>query len=89
MLGYAVICLGLLQPIIATLRPDGETDPTSRALWFSVHKYGGWISLAMAMLNMAGGMSLWNPGQVFSIVYVTGILASLGVVAAWHVAPLL
>lgn len=72
--------------MIAYLRPDPATDPSSRALWFTVHKYLGLVSVGLGLYNIRLGLKMWDPKDALSIVYGLGLVSAGAVVVAWQVA---
>eukprot|EP00037_Helgoeca_nana_P004573 m.46651 g.46651 ORF g.46651 m.46651 type:complete len:168 (-) comp15471_c0_seq1:159-662(-) len=85
-LGYALFCVGLAQPVIAYFRPDPSTDPALRDVWHFVHEKLGYASVAVGLYNVRLGLQMWDPKDALSITYSVGLVAAGAVVVAWQVA---
>jgi len=63
--GIIIMTLGLIQPMIAFVRPPNEEDilvggvkSTSRIVWEGVHKSVGYLAILLAVANIAVGTTL-------------------------------
>ena len=96
LIGYATTLLGLAQPIIAYYRPEPKTEEEKalkakgqwkpRSQWFALHKYLGWLCIALGLYNIRQGLGMWDPDSALSSAYAAGLVAIGGGVSAWNIA---
>lgn len=84
LIGYAAALVGFAQPIIAYFRGSMTAEEKRRSGWYALHKYLGWLSLALGLANIRLGLKLWDPEQALSTAYSGGIVATGAITAAWN-----
>jgi hypothetical protein len=80
-LGLVVLCLAVLQPVNAALRPHPEPRSEVRVGWEAGHSWAGRVAAILAMVNCLVGALLWtSPTDTFFIaawaIAVTAVLAT-------------
>jgi hypothetical protein len=74
-IGVVVFALATIQPAIALFRPKVTTPKTpARAKWESVHKYTGYVTVGLGVINVALGVVAALLKQ-FSYTYIVASLA--------------
>lgn len=80
--GTTAMCIGLLQPLNALLRPhapeDGEAKAKSRCLWEVIHKGMGFIGTILALVTIGLGTRIISS---YENQFLAGFIASLVVLA--------
>eukprot|EP00462_Mataza_sp_D1_P000921 CAMPEP_0175088114 /NCGR_PEP_ID=MMETSP0086_2-20121207/80_1 /TAXON_ID=136419 /ORGANISM="Unknown Unknown, Strain D1" /LENGTH=156 /DNA_ID=CAMNT_0016360535 /DNA_START=96 /DNA_END=566 /DNA_ORIENTATION=- len=81
--GYATMLLGLAQPIIAYVRPK-TAEEKEKTGWLKLHRYVGWLSTALALVNIRLGLQLWDPHNAISSTYYAGLVSAGSLALAWN-----
>eukprot|EP00041_Stephanoeca_diplocostata_P005853 m.69642 g.69642 ORF g.69642 m.69642 type:complete len:235 (-) comp16037_c0_seq3:23-727(-) len=75
LVGYATMLIGLAQPILAYYRPNTAKEKDSTG-WLLLHRYLGWVSVALGLANIRLGIRMWNPDDAISSTYNAGLVAA-------------